>query len=67
MDAALVGQRPSKVSGLLYGLHFDGLRYLHCGSPKSFSGTTQSNDVSRYPGDTVAELKVNALADEFFH
>jgi hypothetical protein len=47
-DPALVSQPPPKVSGLLYGLRLMA-RYRHCGFTKSCSGTTRSNDVSRYP------------------
>jgi uncharacterized membrane protein len=62
----MVGQPPSKVSGLLYGLGLGGFVdgiVLH----QILQWHHMVSDVSRYPVNTIAGLEVNTLADGFFH
>ena len=62
----MVGQPPSKVSGLLYGLGLGGFVdgiVLH----QILQWHHMVSDVSRYPMNTIAGLEVNTLADGFFH
>jgi uncharacterized membrane protein len=62
----MVGQPPSKVSGLLYGLGLGGFVdgiVLH----QILQWHHMVSDVSRYPVNTIAGLEVNNLADGFFH
>ena len=62
----MVGQPPSKVSGLLYGLGLGGFVdgiVLH----QILQWHHMVSDISRYPVNTIAGLEVNTLADGFFH
>jgi uncharacterized membrane protein len=64
--SGMVGQPPSKVSGLLYGLGLGGFVdgiVLH----QILQWHHMVSDVSRYPVNTIAGLEVNTLADGFFH
>lgn len=59
-------KRPSKASGLLYGLGFGGFIdgiVLH----QIFQWHHMISDVTDYPVTTLAGLEVNTLADGFFH
>jgi hypothetical protein len=63
--SGMVGQPPSKVSGLLYGLGLGGFVdgiVLH----QILQWHHMVSDVSRYPVNTIAGLEVNTLADGFF-
>ena len=62
----MVGQPPSRVSGLLFGLGLGGFVdgiVLH----QILQWHHMVSDVSRYPVNTIAGLEVNTLADGFFH
>jgi uncharacterized membrane protein len=64
--SGMVGQPPSKVSGLLYGLGLGGFVdgiVLH----QILQWHHMVSDISRYPVNTIAGLEVNTLADGFFH
>ena len=66
VSRATVGQPPSKVAGLLYGLGLGGFVdgiVLH----QILQWHHMVSDVSRYPVNTIAGLEVNTLADGFFH